>query len=74
MTKLRQLQLLEKDILDYFVAICNENNLDYWLDFGTLLGAIRHKGFIPLFLVYLKIKMKFTLILGAAFVQILKLI
>lgn len=47
MTKLRQLQLLEKDILDYFVAICNENNLDYWLDFGTLLGAIRHKGFIP---------------------------
>lgn len=27
--------------------IFQENNLKYWIDFGTLLGAIRHKGFIP---------------------------
>lgn len=32
-----------KDVIEY----CSENNLRYTLAYGTLLGAIRHKGFIP---------------------------
>lgn len=34
-------------ILDAIVAICNAHQLQYYLAYGTLLGAIRHKGFIP---------------------------
>lgn len=45
--ELRKLQLEEKNILDYFVKFCQENNLTYYLAYGTLLGAVRHKGFIP---------------------------
>lgn len=44
---LRTLQMSQLDILIEFDRICQKNNIDYWLDFGTLLGAERHGGFIP---------------------------
>ncbi|MDU5109157.1 MAG: LicD family protein [Clostridium sp.] len=44
---LREGQLVMLDILIEFDRVCRENNLRYFLDWGTLLGAIRHKGFIP---------------------------
>lgn len=44
---LRRLQLTLVEILDEIVRICESNNLRYYLVGGTLLGAIRHKGFIP---------------------------
>lgn len=46
-SKLRKLQLTQLEILKVFDSFCKEHNLRYSLVFGTLLGAVRHKGFIP---------------------------
>ena len=44
---LNKLHQVELEILDKFNEICQKNNINYSLCGGTLLGAIRHKGFIP---------------------------
>ena len=44
---LRIMQKCDAELLRILDSICKKHNLTYWLDFGTLLGAYRHKGFIP---------------------------
>ncbi|WP_294373421.1 phosphorylcholine transferase LicD [uncultured Clostridium sp.] len=44
---LRDAQLLMVDILKEVHKICERHGLKYFLDGGTLIGAVRHKGFIP---------------------------
>lgn len=44
---LREIQLEELSLLSYFDEFCNRNRLKYSLVYGTLIGAARHKGFIP---------------------------
>lgn len=46
-SQLRQLQLYELNLLKTFADICEKNNLRYYMIGGTMLGAVRHKGFIP---------------------------
>ena len=43
----RGLQLRELEILKVFKEFCNANKLTYFLAEGSMIGAIRHKGFIP---------------------------
>lgn len=31
-------------LLQSFDTVCKKHDIDYWLDYGTLLGAIRHQG------------------------------
>ena len=40
----KQIQL---DMLIDFASFCDKNNIQYYISSGTLLGAVRHKGFIP---------------------------
>lgn len=44
---LKEIQKIELDILIYFDKVCKENNIKYYLSSGTLLGAVKYKGFIP---------------------------
>ena len=46
-SKLRQLQLYELNLVKTFAGICEKHNLRYYLIGGTMLGAVRHQGFIP---------------------------
>lgn len=45
--QLKQLWSVELDLLQKFIDVCKRNNLRCWVDSGTLLGAVRHQGFIP---------------------------
>ncbi len=44
---LKEMQKIELDLLRYFVGICDRYKLRYYIDGGTLLGAMCYEGFIP---------------------------
>ena len=44
---LRKLQLVELEMLVELDRLCRKHNIKYIIDAGTLLGAVRHNGFIP---------------------------
>ena len=47
MAELRDVQLAELSILEEIHRICEQHNIKYALSCGSMLGAVRHKGFIP---------------------------
>ena len=46
-TVFRQSQLAMNRILKVTDAMCKRHNTSYWISYGTLLGAVRHKGIVP---------------------------
>lgn len=42
-----KLKLIQLDMMDYFHKWCQENDVTYFITAGTLIGALRHKGYIP---------------------------
>lgn len=44
---LKEIQKVSLDILSQIIVLCRELNLRYYVIYGSLIGAIRHKGFIP---------------------------
>ncbi len=45
--QMKEIWAVELDLLDQFIRVCEEYKLKYFVMGGTLLGTIRHKGFIP---------------------------
>lgn len=44
---LAEMKALEFELLSFLAGLCEEHQLRYYLGYGTLLGAVRHGGFIP---------------------------
>lgn len=47
LSEMQELKKIETDILRSFIGVCQKLGVKYYVLGGTLLGAVRHKGFIP---------------------------
>lgn len=43
----KEIQGIANDILKHIKEVCDANSINYYLAYGTVIGAVRHKGFIP---------------------------
>jgi len=43
----KDLQLKMLEIIKYMDKLCKKHDIEYYLIYGSALGAVRHKGFIP---------------------------
>lgn len=44
---IKQIRKYQLEMLSYIDKICRVNNIKYSLAYGSMLGAVRHNGFIP---------------------------
>ena len=45
--EMKEVWAVELDLLAEFMRVCDRHGIVYYADAGTILGAVRHKGFIP---------------------------
>ncbi len=45
--RIEEIKKIECNLLDDIAQFCEKENISYFLFYGTLIGAIRHNGFIP---------------------------
>lgn len=45
--KMKKIWAVELEMLQRFDEVCKKHDLTYWVFYGTLLGAVRHHGFVP---------------------------
>ena len=46
-TQMKKVWACQLEILEKFKQVCDKHGLTFWLESGTLIGAVRHKGYIP---------------------------
>jgi len=45
--EMKKVWQVEMDLMEQLITVCKKNNLRLWIDWGTLLGAVRDHGYIP---------------------------